>query len=555
MKKRFKVGDEVVLVKNLGPQAGGYANEYYYHARLQNVPLNSVGKIVEIADKATYYVELNNGFGLDVHPKEIKLFESVDKSVGNKFAKKLSRHPLFEFAEDSPVFLVENNVYSITDQKAGDYFSIKGKKGRKQKKQSISLAGEASMLDSLFFGRNELHAKDFQKNYVEEIIKTKFDGVLAGELNIPQIIYKQIFPYLRSVDYEGRLKKELVKAKKRKPDLFAETAGNKGNSKINYENHKNQLQKNPAPNKQDLDKFVNTIKKNLEEFIVQIEKENENRVHVQKSRYDEALAELLVGKPAEKKYNSLADKMAGGKNLAFVNGAVYELVESPSKNSSCAVIDGKKFYLKETGKKTSEIEQMYLRDYCKKTKISALRKYFTDEKIKDLLEKEQGELAMIAGLKEYSEQDFGFIEHRGIYYVYIDVPAFAIKDPVDKKYYLLDKSRVAFSIFKNTVTGKIQEQGYPFQIDNNGHPLLKGHKNDFVGLCAGRNYIPRGKTIWETFALRLRRYREILMYGYADAQISYYSTVGKIHEASLSELEKKGVVILDKGKKRLSNGR
>ena len=72
---KYKVGQEVVIRRNLGQMHGYKPGEYYYGGNLEEVPLGTKATIEEIFSKEQIYVRLGNekygNTGWYVHPSEI----------------------------------------------------------------------------------------------------------------------------------------------------------------------------------------------------------------------------------------------------------------------------------------------------------------------------------------------------------------------------------------------------------------------------------------------------------------------------------------------------
>lgn len=166
-----------------------------------------------------------------------------------------------------------------------------------------------------------------------------------------------------------------------------------------------------------------------------------------------------------------------------------------------------------------DLENNFLAELEKKIKIDSLRENFTRNKIIDLLRTQDKELLSMAGRKKHHGDGFGFIKHDEDYYVYLDVPSFAIKSEENGKYYLFGKSRVGFEV------GKYNNRFFynigMFMIKNNNHPLSEDGE-DYDGICIGDNDLPTsGEDIGEVIAKRLKKGKQIVMFGYRQLNESF----------------------------------
>ncbi len=91
-------------------------------------------------------------------------------------------------------------------------------------------------------------------------------------------------------------------------------------------------------------------------------------------------------------------------------------------------------------------------------------------------------------------------------------------------------------------------------IENNNHPFIHEVRDNFAPICTGYQSIPtNGKDAGDIIAKRLRTCKNVLMYGYGDYGRRYQLVKGGYYDAHIrtkSELEKKGVLIIQGGKKR-----
>lgn len=203
----------------------------------------------------------------------------------------------------------------------------------------------------------------------------------------------------------------------------------------------------------------------------------------------------------------------------------------------------------ETGT-TKILEDKYLRGLARRLKIEAIQKGLSKEAIAaDLREKAKG-LDGILGKREYSEEDFGFLEDNGQVYAYLWVPQFAIHSQFDGNYYLFDRARIGAPVH---LSGGQVYRNDIIMIDNNNHPFLHNERSSFSRICIGsRNRIPTtGKTDGEVIAKALGAVKNILMHGYigTDYAPNYCLSSSNSHyvenRRTLAEIKTLGVPIVE----------
>ncbi len=526
--KKFKVGDEIVIVKNLWYVLGGEPDEYYHGYTVKEVPLKTKGKIAEIRSEELCILDLSGNLS-DVcdrfyaYPDEIVLNNPLSL-FENKYPrfKDIGKHPLFELGENSPVFVIGNTVYS-------------------GEKQNIESAGKMDFLNDLFLDREALRIEELQKKYANDVVKEKLEDAVDSDLDIPQLIYKNIFPYLRTVNYEKKL----------------ERLAGSGNAE------KNDKTVGSDKKRRKFKKLAKKLAVKIEELIKEINKE---KICDEEDDEDGEDDEDDFGKTIER---LVSEESLLEKNIACLNKQVYELVEEPfGKESSKVAVDGKNYYLKKLDLKTKELEDACRLNLYKKLRISALRKYLTEEKIREFLQDSSSKIGRMKGRKKYSEQDFGFMSgkkntcysvKKNPYYVYLDVPAFAVKSQFDGNYYVFKKTKLAVEVWKEK-----ESLRYDYEIigvKNNKNPIFEGVEEDFVALCTGNNDLPgAGESVGDIVAKRLRMAKDIFMYhvlkpGYTCEQLRKKClNCGEAHYKgmikSLEEVQKMGAVILEAGKKK-----
>jgi hypothetical protein len=497
--------------------------------------------------------------------------------------KDLPRHPVFEIAEQTPVFLVGDKVYSLgegTPREGENFYEQTERKGiikklirgKKITRTSLIEVGDFGYLESLTLDRGQLQLEKIGESYVKEVQKD-FLGRLEGDLDVPQLIYKHVFPYLRDGEYRDK--------------VFELIGLEENRAVVPGPQIKTEVTKN-------LEQIADEIGVEVEGLIRRIEEEGQGPVGKKERTPKQSLLDVLLDYKEQASYTgtSLLGKALNGKAVAIVEGVVYNLVTPNDRYDKHVQIDGQRFSLVEReqkkepkkdfevgdevlGKKNYEnkklegirgrivgvdryisvewekyigghecdglakqghgwnvpkenlialaeivkngatpkdLEDRFLAELGKKVRVDALRQHLSRDKVIDMLRTQDPELLAIAGKKEHQEEGFGFTFKNGGYYVYLEVPAFAIKSQYDGNHYLFDKTRIGIKVWKNKRTFKNSE--LLVMIDNIHHPMTEQNRS-YQNICIGDNDLPTsGKDVGEVITKRLMTGREIVMHGY-----------------------------------------
>jgi len=542
----FKQGEEVVIIKNAYKcrNCGRDHGKYYHGDRTSSIRLKSKGKIIRVRSKNKLLVRLNNGRELFLHPDEIDYFGKLAKLKSTlPGIQDIPRHPIFEIAEQSPIFLIDGTAYSVGDRvlkrqaDKKDHFRKRVNRGYSRKE--LVEVGDFNSLEGIALDRAELDMEGIRKTYAGSVQKKlKSLMKLDKDLDLSQLIFKQVFPYLMEEGYQDKVS-ELLGGEKRKKAA----ANPQKNAKVS----------------QRLEQIADETGIEIDKLIKQINEEDKEPVKRSKKQLD---LDVLLGYKAPGPYegSSLLGKALDGANVAIIDGAVYNLVAGADGSEKQVQIGDKIFSVTEAKRGSSEIENRFLTELGKKIRIDALEEHLSRDKIIDLLSTQDVELLAMAGKREYDGEGFGFVQKGGACYAYLEVPAFAIRSQFDDNYYLFEKSRVGIKVWRERGqlgydTGNGWDKSGLVAIDNNNHPFLHNKTYNFAHFCTGRQSFPTsGKHNGEVIAKRLRRCREMLMFGYTntDYRDSYklrsngYFTQNK---TTLSKLKKLGVPIIRGGRR------
>jgi len=624
---KFREGDEVVIVRsvykcnNCGEDKCDDCDEdhglYYYEGELDEVGLKSQGRIIKVVSEKKLLLILKDGREWWSHPDELDFLNKGQLAELRRQLpgmKDIPRHPVFEVAEQTPVFLVDDKVYSLGEGTPQDgenfYEQTKGEiikrlfTEEETTRTHLVEVGDFGFLEVLALDRAQLDLERIGEDYVKEAQRDlKILDRLVRDLDTPQLIFKQVFPYLQDGHYRKNVF-ELLGLEEKK-DV---TPSPKTKAKVT----------------QKLEQIVDEIEIEVRDLIGRIEEAGQEHVERSKKQFE---LDDLFGYEEPKPYtgDSLLGRALNGRNVAIVEGTVYDLVTGNDGFKKHVQIGGQRFslvereeekpkpqefvkgakvkirsdseyagqsknigvmqenfshggneYIKvkfkggylntyrqrdlefaeevlERRKQSSQyLENRFLFELGKKVRVDALRQHLSRDKIIDMLRTQDAELLAMAGRKKYQGEGFGFVQNgRGNYYAYLEVPAFAIKSQFDGNHYFFDKSKVAVQVYKS---GKYLKYNSEFKsVENNNHPFLHNKTESFAEICIGSQEFPTsGRTTGEIIAKRLLRCREMMMFGYTsnDYKASYRlndNSNFRRNKKDQSELERRGILIIQGG--------
>lgn len=547
MEVKFRKGEEVVIVRSAYKcnDCGQKHGKYYHEGRFLEVGLGSHGKIIKVASANKILLQLRDGREWWVHPDEINF---RDRTPLIKLKRTLPgigdipRHPVFELTEQTPVFVVNKTVYSVGNGGVsdGESFYEQKRKSRSTRKP-LEEIGDLNSLDALALDRAHSEIEVLGKIYAQDVQK-RLDILkkLDGEMDVPQLIYKQVFPYLQNGNFRAKI---------------AQLLGSKsGKVPSKKKQRKSRLTKR-------FEEVTRNITSEVNDLITQIEREEQESPN--RSKKQKRLDNLFdYQEPEQYSGTSLLGRALNSANVVIMDGTVYDL--TPFKGGryiARADIKGEKFRIRNEGREqTNDVENRFLFELSKRVRAEALREHLSEKRIKDLLRTQDTELLAVAGQSEYKGDGFGFVKHNGSYYVYLEIPAFAIKSQFDDKYYLFDKTGIATKVSKNgkslSYDSASGNKSGLVLIENNNHPFLHNRGGSFAKLCTGYLSLPTsGKDKGEVIAKRLRRGREMLMFGYTGYDyMSEYKLRDNGHfdqnHTTLSRLKRLKVPIIQGGSRR-----
>jgi hypothetical protein len=486
--RKFKVGQEVEIVRTLG----GRKNEYYYGGEVSCVSLHAKGKISEILSEKKFYIKLENGIGgWNVHPDEIApSFYNLNNSVRRK-VRKLEKHPLFELASETPVFVFQGRVYSFGKGNSNNLFMSK------KRKEGIVEISRLESLDELMLERNEKNIQEIQEKYIDRVLK--YIGLRnKNKENVPEFIYSKVFSHFRNSGKQENKIAKLLGNKSKK--------GTKG-ARISRS-------------------YLEVAVNNLSEKIKEIEKS------IRLEKRSRNLVEYVDDK-------DLCDReIIWNKDFALLDGKLYYLNASFRESGLMLKLRRKRLFFRNYGSLRDAYDS-YQEALSKKIRLSALNKL--DRRLLGIIKKNKSNACQ--NLDEYQEKDFGFLTgcYDGVksYFVYLEVPSFGIRDPYEDDpehaYFLFKKSKIAIRVYHD---------GSDFNYDSK---VLQQDDGEIVrdyAYCPyfclhGARMPTEGRDAGEVIAKRLKRVKRMILDGGSE---DWYGA-GIYGFSNLPELRKLGVKI------------
>src|SRR3989338_4076481 len=513
---KFREGEDVVIVGSAYKcnGCGGNHGRYYHGGQLDEVKPKSHGRILRVDSEEKLLLRLKDGREWWLHPDELDFLNKGQLAELKRLLpgmQNLPKHPVFEIAEQAPVFLVDDKVYSLGEgtPQDGENFYEQNKRIRSTRTSLVEV-GDLDSLEALTLDRAQPDMERIGEAYVKEAQKElNVLNRLEGDLDTPQLIFKQVFPYLQDKHYTDRVS-ELLGAEERKEVAEAEKP-----------------QEVKVEITQKLEQIADEIEIEVRDLIGRIEEEGQELAERSKKQ---SKLDNLFGYEEPKPYTgtSLLGRALNGRNVAIVLGTVCDLITGNDGFKKHVQIGGQRFSLVErdepkrepktefevgdrirmnakangqysitkegsegvikddlgdgafqveftkltsdleesnvwpinrkymenlaeivtgNGATPKDLEDRFIVELGRKIRVDALREYLSRDKIVDLLRTQEAELLAMAGKREYKGEGFGFTQDRGgNYYAYLEVPAFAIKSQFDGNHYLFDRARIGIKV-------------------------------------------------------------------------------------------------------------
>lgn len=435
-------------------------------------------------------------------------------------------YPIFEISEQAPVVLFNRKVYSIEEEERLDYV------GDNFNGAPLIEIGSFEELDGLFLERNQKELNKFKEKYQKEI-RNKL--VLEfNELDLSQLIYSQLFPFLRGEKYQDKIDDFLSLEKEEKPI----------SKKIDRIDLEKVISKAEDRIRMEKDKIGSIKKENLTETI--FGKENQiilnNASHALSKKgknYSQKLSlngELFYIKEEEPQRESLKDgtiiyvnslaRKEGFSNI--YSGRKGRIIKNLGDDNYRVVFDagpsGGRYYstkeslnLREKHfkkiKTSNKMISLNPKDRANKEleerlKLEVLEEEFTREKLIEELSMQDADLIKMKGKKSYEEEKFGFIRPPFLYsegmMVYEKIAPFIVDYFGDR--YLYKNPKVGVLVSKEKNKRGLDSFSEFYLIEDT---ITKK-------LCTGNNLIPYGaESQIELIAKRLKKAKDMVTGGFS----------------------------------------
>ena len=440
------------------------------------------------------------------HPDELSILRSsIERELNCVLpdARGMERHPFVQLAQTNPVFLVDGKIYAAVDGKhSGSYFEQKKFFGTK--KMRVEEVGDFDSIDDLFFKRAHLKIKEAEVKYTKKIIQdTKLDQLIKPATDTANLIIKTIYPNLKNGVHEEKLS-----------ELLSDDEDVTTSDPVFVRRRLTPEEFREIQEKRE--KVKAKLEENIE-YLLELAGISElNREHsANKTAYESRLDTIFLSKEnCDDEFESPLNLAFKDRPIAIINNKVYDLVRTELDECKQSLnIEGRRFALNKT-KKTLEIEEKnYYTKFISLLRVHTVMTQLDENKILNDLDSFENEQIDAASLDEHRIENFGFIRYARDYYAFLEVPEFAIKSQMDGKHYLFRKARVGIRVWNNGSNLKYSEQ--IVMIDNNNHPFLHNKRSNYAKLCLGNQAFPTsGKDTGDVVAKRLRRCKEMLMFGY-----------------------------------------
>lgn len=475
-----------------------------------------VGALLDVRRVCEGHVHIRNAKREDIciDNEDITKYPALHIGTILRETRKLPKHPIFELASSSPVFVMEGKVYVPTEetlQEANATFQDHGK---------VSPITEIATLSSL----NEL-AYQRAKSQIDEIQNKGANLLLRGygvgknvtnrDITIQQFLYESVFPHLRKTKEPNQRLDKLLKLRTENNEITAK-----------------------AMNAKALETAVKEIWGNLEEEI-------------------ESGREILDGKRGNSFGYTKNPEISGDpynlikwrNNLALLNGTTYGLAQSDNPSELTVSIEGKQFILKR--KEPQKVtEREYIHNLSTQINFNILEDNLSKEKLRGILKRSK-DSAIIANLREYHEPGIGFFTAEGnfMYLVdsdrieegdiiaYIEIPSFGITNPYYKDeenqeykdYRLFTGSKIGIAVKRIGNSFRCENEFYRIKEDETSWAMC----NDGIRF---RSYEDPGRTIAE----RLNRMKKTILQGSSE---DWYGLSQEYDPATLDQLRRMKVKI------------
>ena len=478
--------------------------QYRYGASIDCIPINTIGRVMSLSGN-TVAIDLSDKGIINFHMDELQGLVSLIETLPG--INQLDAHPLFELAENSPIFVVDGKVYSLgekTENLEGNYFYNKKFIGKET--NGILEIGTLESLDELALSRDEETLKNLRKGYAQQVWQDlNLESKLGTRmLDIPQLIAAQVFPYFRDEKYDSKVTEMLGLEK---------SVSEKKEKNI----PRTDLEKKLEEVTQMTLKEITDLKTEVQECILREPKEEIQEKRTKKQQLlDEIFSRELMVKPYSGQ--SILGQAIGLRDFALIGGELVSLIETSDKREDYLALNEKTYSLG-AKQNLNERKQDYQKLLSKQIRLETIDREFSREKVLEAAKKTIEGLGEFAGVKNYEEGEFGFFTSDNQYFIYLKVPEFIMKCPYPGKvhrgkslsdFYYSEESAIASSV---TIYEESIQFGNPYRY----YPK----RNGFTSFCMGEIKLETdGESKAEIAAKNLILMKKMLMLGHS---LDWYS--------------------------------
>ena len=424
----------------------------------------------------------------------------VDRDMRIISTGEIPRNYIFNMATEMPVFLIDDHLYYLSEEKnkslASNFFQVS-----KRRKYALLESASLVSLEELTVRHEAEKIDTLEKRYSKALSKQNQQKLNIREYNYKLInfILTEVFPYFRTTnnttnDDNGEDGSQVLDEEKTLDAIASNLI-----SKVKKEKFNNDVEKGKV-----------TKSTKLEELL-----EDEKKI-------------INHGDYVDYEPSSVFGRVVHGRNIAIIDEIAYNL-EKDEERSLYEFLyklqKRKKLVLNLDGKTytvgyqidISKVMKKYYFEVYKQVRLDALRKNLHQDKtLRDLIRNNE-KFEDILKKREYSEDGMGFVlndETYPDYFVSLNIPAHVLKMPDIERYYYFTSAKVAVKIYINR-QGEVAYDTPPIILGNKfyEHPYIM----DSNKICLGRySYDNRLKGLnrGEAIAKLLLDAKNTLVFGY-----------------------------------------
>jgi hypothetical protein len=343
-------------------------------------------------------------------------------------------HPILDLSSTEPVLIIGGQVYSASGDEIAGEFYIGGKR------HELFLTGSLDDIEQFAGSSLSQGHRKIAELYLSSLNLEDYLDIDRKRMRVLEILVNDVFPLFDGTIYGDK-------------PLY-------GASKPGINNVEMKQEKKKSPEKQ-LQKRKQEI---LSEKLIERELTGLIKPEWNMKRFPKTYGtETLIGKISE------------GRDLALVDGHLYNLVEVINPEMDFVTLNGKHYSFRQQKKADMLWERMFF-DISREMRAGAFNDIITS--IEEQREKLVGnsKLLQLMGYKQYAEQDYAFImrdEEGKKYSVLLEVPRHILVDHKTGLLYLFKDCHVAVNVELTSGVITVEPRTYVHQA---------GYDHPFVGL-------------------------------------------------------------------------